>query len=100
MQTLTDEEKAQLREEMRERFRSAEARRVVIRVQENLRLLRREHGLSPADFARLRDRRPQLSALEEQADLQLGSLAALVASLGGILEITARFPDKKDIRLV
>lgn len=100
MQTLTDEEKARLRQQMLERHRTAEARRVVVRVQENLRLVRRARGISPADFARLRAQRPKLSALEEQADVQLGSLAALVASLGGVLEITARFPDKRNIRLV
>lgn len=97
MEKLTEEER---REKMRQLRRRAEARRVVVRVQENLRLLRRERGLTPGEMAALRAARPKLSALESRADMELSTLASLVTALGGTLEITVRFPDRKELRLV
>ena len=97
MEQLTYNER---REEMGRRRRTMEARRVVVRVQENLRILRREKGLGPKEMASLREQRPHLSPLEGRADMELSTLAALVTALGGTLEITVRFPDRKDMRLV
>lgn len=97
MEQLTYNER---REEMGRRRRTMEARRVVVRVQENLRTLRREKGIGPKEMAFLREKRPRLSPLEEKADMELSTLASLVTALGGTLEITVRFPDRKDMRLV
>ena len=97
MGQMTDDER---RQKMRELRRTMEARRVVVRVQENLRILRREKGLGPKEMASLREQRPHLSPLEGRADMELSTLAALVTALGGTLEITVRVPDRKDMRLV
>lgn len=97
MGQMTDDER---RQKMRELRRTMEARRVVVRVQENLRTLRREKGIGPKEMAFLREKPPRLSPLEEKADMELSTLASLVTALGGTLEITVRFPDRKDMRLV
>ena len=97
MGQMADDER---RQKMRELRRTMEARRVVVRVQENLRTLRREKGIGPKEMAFLRAKRPRLSPLEEKADMELSTLASLVTALGGTLEITVRFPDRKDMRLV
>lgn len=65
MGQMTDDER---RQKMRELRRTMEARRVVVRVQENLRTLRREKGIGPKKMAFLREKRPRLSSLEEKAD--------------------------------
>ena len=71
MEQMTDDER---RQKMRELRRTMEARRVVVRVQENLRILRREKGLGPKEMASLREQRPHLSPLEGRADMELSTL--------------------------
>lgn len=58
--------------------------------------LRRLLGLSQAALARrLGVSQPHVAQLENQADMQLGTLRRHVAALGGELELVVRFPDQR-----
>ena len=65
-----------------------------------LRALRRELGLTQKDLADMLDvDQPAVSKLERCQDYRVGTLARLVAALGGRLELIARIPGRPPVRL-
>ncbi|MCR5813669.1 MAG: XRE family transcriptional regulator [Desulfovibrio sp.] len=83
-----------------ERRRKIEARASQLIAQERLRNLRTALGLSQKDLAELLNvTQPAISKMERQEDMQISTLASIIAAMGGTLEITARFPGKEAVRL-
>ena len=83
-----------------QRRRRIEARASQRIAQEQLRNLRKMLGLSQKDLAALLDvTQPAISKMERQEDMQISTLASIIAAMGGTLEITARFPGRKAVRL-
>ena len=65
-----------------------------------LRALRRELGLTQKDLADMLDvEQPAVSKLERRQDYRVGTLARLVAAMGGRLELIARIPGRPPVRL-
>ena len=83
-----------------ERRRRIEARASQLIAQERLRNLRTALGLSQKDLAELLNvTQPAISKMERQEDMQISTLAGIIAAMGGTLEITARFPGREAVRL-
>jgi len=62
--------------------------------------LRREAGLTQEQVAaRLGVTQSWVSQIENQADVQLSTLAAYIAALGGQLRLAASFPGGRDVDL-
>jgi DNA-binding transcriptional regulator YiaG len=93
--------------EIRDKKLSKEARdRVADRVERELlemdlvELRKRIAGLTQVEVAELLDTtQSHLSQLERRDDMLLSSLADLVHALGGELELRARFPDGRIVRI-
>ncbi|MDR1979331.1 MAG: helix-turn-helix domain-containing protein [Synergistaceae bacterium] len=56
--------------------------------------LRRARGLSQKALAdALRVQQPAIAKMERRADMYISTLRSHIEAMGGVLEITARFPD-------
>ncbi len=61
--------------------------------------LRKHTGLTQQELARILGiSQPSLSKMEQQTDMQIGTLSRLIGSLGGSLELIAHMPGG-DIRI-
>ena len=70
-------------------------------VELNLQALRQQLGVTQADLAEASGfAQGEISRIEQREDHMVSTLRRLVQSLGGELEIHARFPDDRDIRLI
>jgi transcriptional regulator with XRE-family HTH domain len=77
----------------------AEARAREMMAEMLLAEIRKSVGLTQEDLAAtLGITQPSLSKLENQDDMQIGTLQRLIEALGGQLEVTAHMP-KGDIRI-
>jgi len=66
----------------------------------SLRDLRKAMNLTQADLAkRLRKGQDEVSRIEKRDDLLISTLHGYVKSLGGELELVARFKDREPVRL-
>ena len=62
--------------------------------------IRKQTGLTQIDLAeRLGITQPTLSKLESQEDMQLSTLRRIIEALGGELEVIARLPGDKTVKL-
>lgn len=62
--------------------------------------LRKARGITQAELAaRMNIRQGNVSRLERREDMHVSTLRQVVEALGGELEITAHFPDGKDVRI-
>lgn len=67
----------------------------------NLQALRQQLGITQAELAETSGfAQGEISRIEQRDDHMVSTLRRLVQSLGGELEIHARFPDGRDIRLI
>jgi DNA-binding XRE family transcriptional regulator len=67
----------------------------------NLQALRQQLGVTQADLAEGSGiAQGEVSRIEQRDDHMVSTLRRFVRSLGGELEIHARFPDGRDIRLI
>lgn len=83
-----------------ERRRAIEARAGELDRAITLRELRRALGISQQELAKALDvSQAAVSKRERRKDMQLGTLLGVVRAMGGTVEITARFPDGKAVRL-
>jgi transcriptional regulator with XRE-family HTH domain len=63
--------------------------------------LRALSGMTQKQLAEvLRIKQPSLSKIENQSDIQLSTLRKIVQALGGELEVRARFPEGKEIKII
>jgi DNA-binding XRE family transcriptional regulator len=70
-------------------------------VELNLQTLRQQLGVTQAELAEASGfAQGEISRIEQREDHMVSTLRRLVRSLGGELEIHARFPDGRDIRLI
>lgn len=70
-------------------------------VELNLQALRQQLGVTQAELAEATGMgQGEISRIEQRDDHMVSTLRRLVRSLGGDLEIHARFPDGRDIRLI
>ncbi|HEX4498390.1 MAG TPA: helix-turn-helix domain-containing protein [Thermoanaerobaculia bacterium] len=70
-------------------------------VELNLQALRQQLGVTQAELAESSGfAQGEISRIEQREDHMVSTLRRLVRSLGGDLEIHARFPDGRDIRLI
>lgn len=70
-------------------------------VELNLQALRQQLGVTQADLAEASGfAQGEISRIEQREDHMVSTLRRLVRSLGGELEVHARFPDGRDIRLI
>jgi DNA-binding transcriptional regulator YiaG len=70
-------------------------------VELNLQALRQQLGVTQASLAEAFGfTQGEISRIEQRDDHMVSTLRRLVRSLGGELEIHARFPDGRDIRLI
>lgn len=67
----------------------------------NLQALRKQLGVTQAALAEAAGfAQGEVSRIEQRADHMVSTLRRVVTALGGELEIHARFPDGRDVRLV
>jgi len=67
----------------------------------NLQALRQQLGVTQADLAEASGfAQGEISRIEQREDHMVSTLRRLIRSLGGELEIHARFPDGRDVRLI
>jgi DNA-binding XRE family transcriptional regulator len=67
----------------------------------NLQALRQQLGVTQAELAGASGfAQGEISRIEQRDDHMVSTLRRFVRSLGGELEIHARFPDGRDIRLI
>jgi hypothetical protein len=70
-------------------------------VELNLQALRQQLGVTQAELAEASGfAQGEISRIEQREDHIVSTLRRLVRSLGGELEVHARFPDGRDIRLI
>jgi DNA-binding XRE family transcriptional regulator len=70
-------------------------------VELNLQALRQQLGVTQAELADVSGfAQGEISRIEQREDHMVSTLRRLIRSLGGELEIHARFPDGRDIRLI
>jgi len=70
-------------------------------VELNLQALRQQLGVTQAELAGTSGfTQGEISRIEQREDHMVSTLRRLVRSLGGELEVHARFPDGRDIRLI
>ena len=70
-------------------------------VEMNLQALRQQLGVTQAELAEATGMgQGEISRIEQREDHMVSTLRRIVRSLGGDLEIHARFPDGRDIRLI
>jgi len=70
-------------------------------VELNLQTLRQQLGVTQTELAEASGfAQGEISRIEQREDHMVSTLRRLVRSLGGELEIHARFPDGHDIRLI
>jgi DNA-binding XRE family transcriptional regulator len=70
-------------------------------VELNLQALRQQLGVTQAELAETSGfAQGEISRIEQREDHMVSTLRRLVRALGGELEIHARFPDGRDIRLI
>ena len=70
-------------------------------VELNLQALRQQLGVTQTELAETSGfAQGEISRIEQRDDHMVSTLRRLVRSLGGELEIHARFPDGRDIRLI
>src|SRR4030095_10083627 len=70
-------------------------------VELNLQALRQQLGVTQAELAEAAGMgQGEISRIEQREDHMVSTVRRLVRSLGGDLEIHARFPDGRDIRLI
>ena len=70
-------------------------------VELNLQALRQQLGVTQAGLSAASGfTQGEISRIEQREDHMVSTLRRLVRSLGGELEIHARFPDGRDIRLI
>jgi transcriptional regulator with XRE-family HTH domain len=93
-------------DEMKATLTPAQRRAVEKRAREliaeelSLRDLRRAMNLTQTDLAqRLKKGQDEVSRIEQRKDLLISTLQGYVRSLGGELEIVARFKDRPPVRL-
>lgn len=71
-----------------------------LRLEMNLRELRRELGVSQKALAAALDvSQATVSKQERSGDMQISTLCQIVRALGGTLRITAQLPGKKEVEL-
>ena len=77
-----------------ERVAKAKARAREMHAEMLLTELRKVQGITQVELAqKLGIKQPAISQLEQQTDMQISTLQRLVKALGGVLEITIRFPN-------
>lgn len=70
-------------------------------VELNLQALRQQLGVTQVELAESSGfTQGEISRIEQREDHMVSTLRRLVRSLGGELEVHARFPDGRDIRLI
>ncbi len=70
-------------------------------VELNLQALRQQLGVTQAELAETSGfAQGEISRIEQREDHMVSTLRRLVRALGGEIEIHARFPDGRDIRLI
>ena len=70
-------------------------------VELNLQALRQQLGVTQAELADVSGfAQGEISRIEQREDHMVSTLRRLIRSLGGEIEIHARFPDGRDIRLI
>ena len=70
-------------------------------VEMNLQALRQQLGITQAELAEAAGMgQGEISRIEQREDHMVSTLRRIVRSLGGDLEIHARFTDGRDIRLI
>ncbi|HEX3131033.1 MAG TPA: helix-turn-helix transcriptional regulator [Thermoanaerobaculia bacterium] len=70
-------------------------------VELNLQALRQQLGVTQAELAAVSGfAQGEISRIEQREDHMVSTLRRLVRSLGGELEVHARFPNGRDIRLI
>lgn len=81
--------------------RAVEKRTAALIAEElSLRDLRKAMKLTQSDLAkRLRKGQDEVSRIEKREDLLISTLHGYIRSLGGELELVARFKDRKPVRL-
>ena len=89
--------KATMTEEAQER---AKVIARAMRIEMHLAELRRAHELSQVELSeKLGIAQSEVSKIENRADVMLSTLRKYVQAIGGELELVARFPDGRDIRI-
>jgi len=70
-------------------------------VELNLQALRQQLGVTQTELAEASGfTQGEISRIEQREDHMVSTLRRLVRALGGDLEVHARFPDGRDIRLI
>lgn len=85
-----------------EQDQKAIRKRAATLIQEEMTLqqLRKAREQSQQELAKkLGVKQAEVSRLERRTDMYLSTLRAYVEAMGGCLEITARFPDRKAVRI-
>ena len=98
MATTLDEIIGRLPQERQERI---QARADEIRLEEaTLGMLRKRLGLSQEELGKIiGDQQPAVSKLEGRENFELNTLRAVVAALGGTMDIIIRVPNKEPVLL-
>lgn len=78
----------------------AEAKVVRLMQQMPLSTLRKALSISQMELAkRLKSEQPHISKLERQKDMRLSTLQSYVEGLGGKLEVKAKFPKNREVKI-
>lgn len=89
---------ARLPEERRQAIEAEAAE--LIQEEATLRELRKAHDRSQQEIAeRLNIQQAAVSKLERRTDMYISTLRDFVRAMGGDLEIIARFPDRRPVRI-
>jgi DNA-binding XRE family transcriptional regulator len=84
-----------------ERLARIERRAAELREEEmTLRELRKAHALTQTAIAgKLRIKQASVARMEQRSDLLLSTLRSYIRAMGGELELVARLPNRKPVRL-